>query len=555
MLKTLYWYLSRELLRVTLLATVAFTLVMTVFAIIEPLRKRGLETAQVAMLFVYTTPVMLSLTLPFAALFAAVIVYGRFAQEREMLACRASGISTMTLMKPALFLGVIITVISMTLTNFVAPEMARRGEKAVVENIEKIVTHKIQKQGHFKLKNLIVHASKVIDIEDLAPGQAEQDGNGNQLMTGVVIAQLKNHKLQAFLAGTARFRIEDTPTGKCLIPAATDWVGPITNSTSVRISGKSLTEQSVADLLEEGILIEDIARDKPAFYTWDQMVRTLQDPTRHGEIRRGMENIVRVIRYNRFLHDVADTLRGGKFYKKFRTDTTEYAIYAPVVTVSGHRATLRADEDANGKPRLVVLRETAAGGSKRSYSARTGRIEVDYNALTRVAQVTIELIGDVQATNVSGETPRSESMPRAQIPLPAEDGGELQAADVYRNPKDYTQDPVLLKQIEALRNDRERKIIGDIHAEMHARIAFGLCCMLLVAMGAALGVIFKGGQVLSAFAITVVPATGMIILILMGKKMISNPKSSDLAGMIAIWGGLAAMLVGNMVIYHRLSKK
>ena len=37
--------------------------------------------------------------------------------------------------------------------------------------------------------------------------------------------------------------------------------------------------------------------------------------------------------------------------------------------------------------------------------------------------------------------------------------------------------------------------------------------------------------------------------------MISNPKSSDLAGMIAIWGGLAAMLVGNMVIYHRLSKK
>ncbi|HDY65422.1 MAG TPA: hypothetical protein ENH84_04210, partial [Phycisphaerae bacterium] len=76
MLRTIHGYLSRELLRVTALAMVAFTLVMTVFAIMEPLRKQGLATGQVASLFIFTLPVMLSLTLPFAALFATAIVYG-----------------------------------------------------------------------------------------------------------------------------------------------------------------------------------------------------------------------------------------------------------------------------------------------------------------------------------------------------------------------------------------------------------------------------------------------------------------------------------------------
>jgi len=109
LLKTLHGYLARDLMRVTGMALVAFTLLMTVLAIMEPLRKQGLATSEVASLFIYTLPVMLSLTLPFAALFAATIVYGRFAQDREMLACNASGISKVVLLKPAIVLGIIVT--------------------------------------------------------------------------------------------------------------------------------------------------------------------------------------------------------------------------------------------------------------------------------------------------------------------------------------------------------------------------------------------------------------------------------------------------------------
>lgn len=129
MLRTLHGFLIRDLLRVTLLALVAFTLVMTVFAIIEPLRKQGLAPGQAVQLFLFTIPVTLSLTMPFSALFATSIVYGRFSQEREMLACRASGLSHMTVLQPALVLAVGVSVLTLVLTNFVAPQMLKLGAK------------------------------------------------------------------------------------------------------------------------------------------------------------------------------------------------------------------------------------------------------------------------------------------------------------------------------------------------------------------------------------------------------------------------------------------
>ncbi|RKY24398.1 MAG: hypothetical protein DRP83_07775, partial [Planctomycetota bacterium] len=140
-------------------------MVMTVFAIIEPLRKSGLAAGQVGMLFGYTLPVMVTLTLPFAALFATTIVYGRFSQDREMLACRASGISVFAMLKPALALGLGVSIITLTLTNFVSPGMARQAQRTVMQNIRRIAYHLIQKESHVKFdkgsNTIIVHATQV----------------------------------------------------------------------------------------------------------------------------------------------------------------------------------------------------------------------------------------------------------------------------------------------------------------------------------------------------------------------------------------------------------
>ena len=100
MIRTIHFYLARELIKVTLLALIAFTLVLTVVAIFEPLRQQqGLAAEQVLALFGYLLPMMLSVTLPVGAMFATTIVYGRFSQDNEFIACRASGISTGSLLR------------------------------------------------------------------------------------------------------------------------------------------------------------------------------------------------------------------------------------------------------------------------------------------------------------------------------------------------------------------------------------------------------------------------------------------------------------------------
>ncbi|KKL66872.1 hypothetical protein LCGC14_2140620, partial [marine sediment metagenome] len=128
---------------------------------IDRLRKRGLAGGQVAELILYTMPWMLSLTMPIAALFAATIVYGRFSMDNEMTACRASGVSTLNVLLPALMLGAIVTVLSLGLSNYVVPSMLEMLSRSVKDNAMAIVGHRLDSQGYFKQGTRVIHADAV----------------------------------------------------------------------------------------------------------------------------------------------------------------------------------------------------------------------------------------------------------------------------------------------------------------------------------------------------------------------------------------------------------
>ena len=99
------------------------------------------------------------------------------------------------------------------------------------------------------------------------------------------------------------------------------------------------------------------------------------------------------------------------------------------------------------------------------------------------------------------------------------------------------------------------KLRGRIKAEMHGRIAYSLSCCLMVAMGAALGLIFRGGQVLTAFAVSVLPAAIVVVLVAMGQELVANPGVNPGVGFAAIWSGLGLLLVGDVYLYLRLMRR
>ncbi|MHC4364386.1 MAG: LptF/LptG family permease [Planctomycetota bacterium] len=126
MIFTLQRYIFRETFRVFVLAAVALTLILSLGMILRPVQEYGVGPRQVIHLMGYFLPITLTFVLPMAALFAAALVYGRFAGDNELDACRASGISLLTLVYPGLALAVMVAIANLILSFHVVPAFVHR---------------------------------------------------------------------------------------------------------------------------------------------------------------------------------------------------------------------------------------------------------------------------------------------------------------------------------------------------------------------------------------------------------------------------------------------
>jgi lipopolysaccharide export LptBFGC system permease protein LptF len=85
--------------------------------------------------------------------------------------------------------------------------------------------------------------------------------------------------------------------------------------------------------------------------------------------------------------------------------------------------------------------------------------------------------------------------------------------------------------------------------ELHSRASYGLSCLVLVLVGAVLGMQFKSGDFLTAFSVSVLPALLTITLVVSGAQSatdVPNTLRNPLAfGLVLIWIGnaIAAGLV------------
>jgi len=467
-IKTIASFLTKELWKVTLLAMVAFTLVMTVFAIIEPLRKEGLSSDQVVALFAYTLPAMVSLTLPIAALFSATIVYGRFSQDNEMLACRASGISTLAVLAPGLVLGLAVTALSIALSNFVAPKMLALGEGAVKSNVMTIVAHRLRRQGS---RNIYQETSHPLDSK------------------------------------------------------------PIPSITS----------------------------EEPSWYTWEKLRRVLKHPEQNPEIRRRMIEIQRAMKHDILARDIAGAINVGQAYDKLHYGDESYEIRARGAEVD-HRQEVKllSGYDERGEFHPVEVR--VRGPVPQVITADGGAVGMKWSDWWDRSAGSIKLYGNVTVRMPGaggGEPQRRSEWEVGQLTIPPEiqdQANEITLEQIYQA-ESTTLNSGIRTLVRFLKNKRVPQLMNKIKAEMHGRVAYGASCLLMVALGAALGLIFRGGQIMSAFTISVVPSAVVIVMMLMGKQLLRNPGVSEVWGLLAIWAGVLALLTANGVIYLRLARR
>jgi lipopolysaccharide export LptBFGC system permease protein LptF len=525
---------------VTSLSLVAFTLVMTVFAIMEPLRKQGLVAAQLAALLAYTVPAMLSLTLPVAALFASTIVYGRFAQDNELTACRASGLSTVRLLKPALVLGGVVTVMSLFLSNYVTPVMIGMSARSVRSNIMGIVKHKFQAENSIEYnREFLIHADEV-----------EQAGD-TLTLRGVVAADQRKKSSGRFLTASTAVVTFDNDQGDTYVTISLTRP-TVTRSEShdiVELSSMPLPPQSMPDDLKE-------MKDQASWYRWDELLQTLRLPLLNKEIRRDLTKITRRIADDTLATAIVDTINGGKAYDKLTREGDTIVIRAARAEKEKETVRLLAEGD-----RPVQIDVRSGGRVRQILKAEKGTVRMSWSTRENASTATVDLQDNVTVSNPEtrgGEFQRRTEWEVEQLAVPAEikaKADQLSLEDVYSRPESLTANPSILESIRKLNVSRIPEVTNRIRSELHGRIAYGVSCFLMVAMGAALGLMFRGGHLISAFALSVVPAAIVIVLMLMGKQLARNPGVPVIYGLVSIWAGIVALMVADFFVYAHLARR
>lgn len=134
--KTLRGYLAREIIVGFAGGLALFTFVLLTARIIEMVDlvlSRGLPALTVARLFGLILPTFLELTTPVAALLGVLVAFGRFANDGEMVAMRAAGISWKALFRPVFGFGLAAALATLVVATFVRPWANRTITDTVYE--------------------------------------------------------------------------------------------------------------------------------------------------------------------------------------------------------------------------------------------------------------------------------------------------------------------------------------------------------------------------------------------------------------------------------------
>jgi len=121
-------YLLREWLKIFVVTTFGFPLVVIMFEITDKLNEylaRGLGPATIALAYLYSLPDKVFLVLPAAVLFATVFSVGAMIRHSELSAAKASGLSFRRIVAPILVAALVVTATGIVIGEF-APGATRR---------------------------------------------------------------------------------------------------------------------------------------------------------------------------------------------------------------------------------------------------------------------------------------------------------------------------------------------------------------------------------------------------------------------------------------------
>ena len=567
MSRTLFWYILKDLLKIFLLTTAALAGIMSFGGLLRPLTDQGLDASQIGRVLLFFLPAMLTYSLPIAAIFATTMVYGRLAADNETLGCRGAGISHLSLALPALVLGLSVAIISLLFLCFIVPAAILRVERIVKSNIAQIVANQIERshQMPFKMSDDSEGMSIFAERAEVLP---QKDPNDQVVMLyGPMIITTRNSPPLAvgerrpsiperfYMAKQATVYITQNPaTDEVFIEATlnrgTGFSRDLTGSTQGGITETHFGPRPVPSPIKENTKFMNILRLDEVYL----------QPEKSRKISESWMKLVCYEQEKSLLDDLQTRFRedgGIELASALNPDDTLRisGYWAGEPQRLGEELILRSDNSANtdsadGNGRTLHLNQRDTSGQL-ACDAREIRLRAHADNATGRIIVVARLL-DLLVRSGEQLTSQNELSPSIQIAMPpAIEAIRNRPADYYARTATVPADAreSLARDLRILRN--------NIQSEKNGRAAFAISCLILVLIGCALGMMFRSGNFLSAFAVSAVPAIIIITLIISGQQVSGNAQIADglRKGLALIWSGNAVVAALAVFLLARLQRQ
>jgi lipopolysaccharide export LptBFGC system permease protein LptF len=527
MVFTLHRYVLRELLKVFVLATVALTLMLSFGSLVRQIQDYGIGPAQIIRLIGYSLPITLTFILPISALFAASLVYGRFASDNELDACRASGIGLWTLIYPGLVLAILVAIATLFLSFYIVPNYVHRAERAVKADAKQILFRNLQRKGTYELPGSSRGAYR-IHADAVNPARNE--------LEGVIVAEIKNYETKRLI--TAR--------------RADVIIEPHKNSNQVTVIAHDAYQfdeqgQAYSETLPLGGQLGSLLTDNIKFKKISEMKRIRSDPMQFDPIAK--------IANQTYLQLIAELL--AKHIASKLADGSEIQMLGTKELIRFTAADCKPDKDAQVEligNVAVAEYDSAKKSAQPSYIYTSSRAVLEVQPGPAGPCIEMVITNTPEWSRPDGTKGWSSRHIIENLALP--DGVKQKVSpDVL---KTIAAMPTLLaepsRDLKTLQKRLKREVEGDladIDVEINLRLVFGIGCIGLILIGTGLGIILKGGHLLTAFGASSIPAAVLVVFIMMGKNIAGT---FGFVGIVLMWSSLVVLTVLTAVIYRKLLK-
>jgi hypothetical protein len=485
--------------------------------------------------------------MPLAALFAATMVYGRLAADNELQACRAAGINIHRMFLSVMLLALFVAAFTLLFGNFVIPSLAREIDDFARSNIRDIVAQQLQHKGFIHRgkageDRYTFTAESVKGVSDAALLEKHFEvakGLHYLLVNGPSFLQIdRNGELVRFAVAKYVLCVFDTR------------VKPIAVTLHVR-DGQDYQVGKQAERLDQQqigpIPMPLPTPTKPHLADLRLLLRWRHAPWEAPELRGQIEHFLVTLTRVRYTTDCARLLQAGQDVQLVDDYQQRYKI-----TATGVRP---------GRDGLILSHgriEVQSASQSRPTVYEAERIDLTTLPLAdnrlmcelRLAQVGNQDVLEYDPRGANYAIPRHRdklTLDRAFVPDDVLQSIERPAPEaVIRPAEDLRLDEDLGDRRIGLQKAAAR-LDRQIVATINLRMGFAASALVTLLMGAALGIMFRGARALAAFGLAILPFFCVAILIVLGKTLTEDDKTTAI-GPFVTWGGLVLVLMADAVI-------